>query len=125
MDVGIYKVTDVTNEFISEKIKAHESFVLECQEFDRYSKTLSWLEKEIESHGMSVRIYMRARKLSMGGIAGIAVSSGAAFPLAVGAVAVGVIAGVGIAAHKIVTLNPDYEIGKHPIGATLYVDYKK
>ena len=42
MDVGVYKISDVTNEFIVEKIKAHESFTLECEEFDRYSKTLSW-----------------------------------------------------------------------------------
>lgn len=126
MDVGVYKVLDVTNEFIIEKIKAHESFVLECQEFDRYSKTLSWLEKEIESQGMSVRIYMRARRLSMGSIAGVtAASSPLALPLAVGALAVGLAAGVGIAAHNLATLNPDYEIGKHPLGTTLYVDYKK
>jgi len=125
MDVGVYKITEVTNDFILEKIKSHESFVLECQEFDRYSNTLTWLEQAIEKQGMSVRIYMRARRLSMGSFAGFAGASIVGAPLALGALAVGMVAGVGIAAHNLATLNPDYEIGKHPIGSTLYVDYKK
>jgi len=125
MDVGVYKITEVTNDFIIEKIKAHESFVLECGEFDRYSKTLTWLEQAIEKQDMSVRIYMRARKLSMGGFAGFAGASVIGAPLALGALAIGVVAGVGIAAHNLSTLNPDYEVGKHPLGSTLYVDYMK
>lgn len=125
MDVGVYKITEVTNDFIVAKIKAHESFVLECQEFDRYSNTLAWLEKTIEKEGMSVRVYMRARRLSMGSFAGFAGVGVVGAPVALGAIAVGVVAGVGIAAHNLATLNPDYEIGKHPLGSTLYVDYKK
>lgn len=125
MDVGVYKITEVTNDFIIEKIKACESFVLECQEYDRYSNTLTWLEKAIESQGMSVRIYLRARKLSMGSFAGFAGAGVVGAPVALGALAIGVVAGVGIAAHNLATLNPDYEIGKHPLGSTLYVDYKK
>ncbi|MBK5340438.1 hypothetical protein JFU48_03420 [Pseudomonas sp. TH49] len=125
MDVGVYKITEVTNDFIIEKIKSHESFVLECQEFDRYSNTLTWLEQAIEKQGMSVRIYMRARRLSMGSFAGFAGASIVGAPVALGALAIGMVAGVGIAAHNLATLNPDYEIGKHPIGSTLYVDYKK
>jgi len=125
MDVGVYKITEVTNDFIIEKIKAHESFVLECGEYDRYSNTLTWLEQAIEKQGMSVRIYMRARKISMGSFAGFAGASIIGAPVALGAVAIGVVAGVGIAAHNLATLNPDYEVGKHPLGSTLYVDYKK
>ena len=125
MDVGVYKITEVTNDFIIEKIKAHESFVLECGEYDRYSNTLTWLEQAIEKQGMSVRIYMRARKLSMGSFAGLAGASVIGAPVALGAIAIGMVAGVGIAAHNLATLNPDYEIGKHPLGSTLYVDYKK
>ncbi|QZP30507.1 hypothetical protein [Pseudomonas sp. DR48] len=125
MDVGVYKITEVTNDFIIEKIKAHESFVLECGEYDRYSNTLTWLEQSIEKQGMSVRIYMRARKISMGSFAGFAGASIIGAPVALGAVAIGLVAGVGIAAHNLATLNPDYEVGKHPLGSTLYVDYKK
>lgn len=125
MDVGVYKLTEVTNDFIIEKIKAHESFVLECGEYDRYSNTLTWLEQAIEKQGLSVRIYMRARKLSMGSFAGLAGASIIGAPVALGAIAIGMVAGVGIAAHNLATLNPDYEIGKHPLGSTLYVDYKK
>lgn len=125
MDVGVYKITEVTNDFIIEKIKAHESFVLECEEYDRYSKTLTWLEQMIEAQGMSVRIYMRARRLSMGSLAGFAGASVVGAPVALGALAIGMVAGVGIAAHNLATLNPDYEIGKHPLCSTLYVDYQK
>lgn len=125
MDVGVYKIDEVTNDFIIDKIKLHESFILECQDFDRYSNTLTWLEKSIENEGMSVRIYMRARRLSIGSFAGFAGASVVGAPVALGALAVGVVAGVSIAAHNLATLNPDYEIGKHPIGSTLYVDYKK
>ncbi|MCF5188637.1 hypothetical protein [Pseudomonas simiae] len=125
MDVGVYKITEITNDFIIEKLEARESFVLECEEFDRYSKTLTWLEQTIESKGMSVRIYMRARRLSFGSFAGFAGASVVGAPIALGALAIGVVAGVGIAAHNLATLNPDYEIGKHPIASTLYVDYKK
>ncbi|PTT92338.1 hypothetical protein DBR45_54020 [Pseudomonas sp. HMWF031] len=125
MDVGVYKITEVTNDFIIEKIKAHDSFVLECGEYDRYSNTLTWLEQAIEKQGLSVRIYMRARKLSMSSFAGFVGAGVIGAPVAIGAVAVGLVAGVGIAAHNLATLNPDYEIGKHPLGSTLYVDYKK
>ncbi len=125
MDVGVYKITEVTNDFIIEKIRAHESFVLECEEYDRYSNTLTWLEKAIEDQGLSVRVYMRARRLSMGSLAGFAGAGIVGAPIAIGALAVGMVAGVGIAAHNLATLNPDYEIGKHPLGSTLYVDYQK
>lgn len=125
MDVGVYKLIEVTNDFIVAKIRAHESFVLECQDFDRYSNALEWLENAIEKEGMSVRIYMRARRVSMGSFAGFAGASIVGAPVALGALAVGMVAGVGIAAHNLATLNPDYEIGKHPLGSTLYVDYKK
>ncbi|MDR7285695.1 hypothetical protein J2X84_004545 [Pseudomonas corrugata] len=125
MDVGVYKITEVSNDFIIDKIMAHESFVLECGEYDRYSNTLTWLEQAIEKRGMSVRVYMRARRLSMGSFAGIAGVSAVGAPVALGAIAIGMVAGVGIAAHNLATLNPDYEIGKHPLGSTLYVDYKK
>lgn len=125
MDVNVYKIEDVTNDFVLNEIKSHESFVLECGEFNRYSNTLTWLENSIESEGMSVRIYMMARNLSMGGVAGFAGASVVGAPVALGALAVGLVAGVGIAAHNLATLNPDYEIGKNPLSTTLYVDYKK
>lgn len=125
MDVNVYKIEDVSNDFILEKIKAHDSFVLECGEFNRYSNTLTWLENAIESEGMSVRIYMMARKLSMGSFAGFAGASVVGAPIALGALAVGLAASVGIAAHNLATLNPDYEIGKSPLSTTLHVEYKK
>ncbi|QJD57559.1 hypothetical protein HG264_02485 [Pseudomonas sp. gcc21] len=125
MDVGIYKISEVTNEFIIEKIKAHESFVLECQEYNRYTNTLTWLEQAIENQDMSVRIYLRARRLSMGSVAGVTGASVVGAPVALGALAIGMLAGVGIAAHNLATLNPDYEIGKQPFSSTLHVDYKK
>ena len=125
MDIGVYKITEVTNDFITNKIKAHESFVLECQDYDRYANTLTWLEKTIENQGVTVRIYMKARRLSMGSFAGLAGVGVIGAPVALGAIAVGMVAGVGIAAHNLATLNPDYEIGKHPLGTTLYVDFQK
>ncbi|MBX8489302.1 hypothetical protein K5D42_05380 [Pseudomonas cichorii] len=125
MDINVYKIEDVTNDFILNKIKSHESFILECGEFNRYSNTLTWLESTIESEGMSVRIYMMARKLSMGSFVGFAGVGIVGAPVALGALAVGLVAGVGITAHNLATLNPDYEIGKNPLSTTLHVDYKK
>lgn len=114
MDVGVYKITEVTNEQILSKIRKHESFTLECEEFDRYKNTLAWLEKAIEAEGMRVRVYMKARVATMG----TAVITGW------GSVAAAA-AGIAMAAHNIATWSPDYEIAKHPIGNTLYVTYKK
>lgn len=114
MDVGVYMITDVSNEDILTKIRNRESFTLECLEYDRYKNTLEWLEKSIEAEGMKVRIYMKGRAATMGTAvltlwgAGVAAASGLA-----------------MAAHNVVTWSPDYEIAKHPIGCTLYVKHKK
>ncbi|MFJ3467159.1 hypothetical protein [Pseudomonas sp. NPDC090201] len=114
MDVNVFKIAEVTNEQILQKIKNHESFTLECGDAERYSRTLEWLEKNIEDQGMKVRIYMVGRAAAMG----------AAVWTGFGTIAAAA-SGIAIAAHNIATWSPDYEIGKNPISPTLYVNYKK
>lgn len=114
MDVGVYKITEISNQQIREKICNHESFAIECEEFDRYKKTLEWLEKTIESEGMKVRVYMKGRVATMGTAA-----------LTGWGTVVAAASGLAMAAHNVATWSPDYEIAKHPLGNTLYVNYKK
>lgn len=114
MDVGVYKITDISNAEIIAKIRNHDSFTLECEEFDRYKKTLEWLEKTIEAEGMKVRIYMKAR------VATIASAAWTGWGTVAAAAA-----GLAMAAHNVATWSPDYEIAKHPLGCTLYVTFVK
>lgn len=76
--------------------------------------TVRILEKSIESAGMRYRVYTRGRLTAagttfIGGAAGVA----------------GLAYAVGIAAHNLVTYNPDYEIVKHIVDKSISVLYKK
>lgn len=114
MDVGVYKLSELNNEIITAKITARESFTIECEDFTRYSATLAWLEKTIESQDLKVRLYMVGRSAAMGTAL-----------LSVVGVAAAVGTGLAIAAHNVATWSPDYEIGKSPITKTIYVEFKK
>lgn len=77
-------------------------------------EAISILEKEIESQGLSCRIYTAGRIAATG-----ATLFGGLTTL------VGVVSAVGIAAHNLVTLNPDYEVKKHKIDGAISVNYEK
>ena len=75
---------------------------------------VSMVETAIESKGMRCRVYTYGR---------IAAAGGSFFGGITGLVGIG--SAVGIAAHNIATLNPDYTIAKHLVDNMLTVKYKK
>ncbi|ANI02932.1 hypothetical protein A210_09960 [Pseudomonas putida SJTE-1] len=114
MDVNVYDLDSVTDEHIGMKIRARESFVLECPNSTKFTMAVEKLEKMIESQGMTCRIYTIGRVAAMGAAAwtgwGTVIAAGA---------------GIAMAAHNIATWSPDYEIGKLMTGSKIYVNYKK
>ncbi|MEY4978997.1 MAG: hypothetical protein RLZZ352_1267 [Pseudomonadota bacterium] len=78
------------------------------------SDAVSIIEKEIESQGLSCRIYT----------AGRIAATGASFLGGLTAAA-GIASAIGIAAHNLATLNPDYEVKKHKIDGAISVNYEK
>lgn len=114
MDVNVYDVDSVSDDQIKQKLKNHESFVLECPDHLKTSAAVKTLEKLIEGQGMKCRVYTIGRVAAMGAAAwtgwGTVIAAGA---------------GIAIAAHNIATWSPDYEIGTLPLGTKISVDYKK
>lgn len=96
-----------------EMIKNQESFeVTGCG--GKMGEAAKKVEELIESQGMRCRIYTYGRVAAagaslFGGVTGV----------------LGVASAVGMAAHNVATLNPDYEIAKHRIDNMLTVKYKK
>lgn len=114
MDVNVYTLQEISNDQILEKIKSKESFIIEKVEAMRFISTVETLENLIESQGLKCRIYTIGRiatagATAVGGVTGI----------------LGLFSGIAIAAHNIVTWNPDYEIGKNILGSSIHVTYKK
>lgn len=96
---------------ISRWLMKHESFEIRNVSPSNMNSYISILEKQIETEGLSCRIYTKGRSAAIG--AGL-VSFGAGLGVA-----------VGIAAHNLATYNPDYEIAKDFINNKIFVDYKK
>ncbi len=114
MTIVAYEELDSPN--IKDMIKEHKSF--EIRGFSGVSggmdKAVSKIENIIECQGLSCRIYTYGRVAAVGatfvgGITGLA----------------GLASAVSMAAHNIVTYDPDYEIAKHLIDNKLSVQYKK
>lgn len=72
------------------------------------------LEKAIEGKGMSCRVYTKGRSAAI---------AAAAIPTPVTVIG-GWLSGIGIAAHNLATLNPDYEIAKNKISGEITVSYQ-
>jgi len=99
---------------LSAAIKAKRSFSV-CGANGVQSVAAQWLEREIEQNGMRCRIFTSKRK---------AVLAGAFLPSGVTQVGA-LVAGVGMIAHNLATLNPDYEICKNALDSGITVTYKK
>lgn len=80
----------------------------------RMKSSVQLIETAIESEGLSCRIYTYGR---------IAAAGGTIFGGPLGAL--GALSAIGMAAHNLVTFNPDYEVAKHKIEHKLTVTYKK
>lgn len=77
------------------------------------NEAVLFVEKTVESYGMSCRIYTSGRIAA----AGASVASGIAG-------VVGIASAIGIAAHNIVTYSPDYEVKKHLVDNKISIFYK-
>lgn len=104
---------EITSEKISELLKAKQTFEITGLS-GRMNEAVKWVEGRIESHGLRVRVYTYGR---------VAAAGGSFFGGITGAI--GMASAVGIAAHNLATLNPDYEIAKHLVDNMLTVKYCK
>jgi hypothetical protein len=79
------------------------------------SFTVNKIEGAIEKQGLRCRVYTEYRSAAM---------SGMIIPTGVTQV-VGLFSAIGMAAHNLATLNPDYEIAKNKVKGTVTAVYKK
>lgn len=97
-------------EGIQNAVKNHENFEIGgCQ--GRMSEAVLFVERTIGSEGMTSRIYTKGRATAL--LIGIALP------------AVGVATTAALAAHKLATINPDYEVVKRPIDGVVGLIYVK
>lgn len=115
MDVGVYELSEITNQQVKEKVQNRESFTIRGIETLKFSETVRTVEKVIEAQGLKCRVYTAYRATTMGVLA-------ASNPVTTIA---GIGAALGIAAHNVATWNPDYEIGKNLTLGLIEVNYKK
>lgn len=104
------KYDDLNNSFLESMIQGKNSFVI-LGVGGKFKECVNLLEKTIEGNGMTCRIYTEGR---IAGIAAGLVDQG-----------VGIATAIGIAAHNLFTLNPDYEVGKNLIHNKITVTFKK
>ena len=92
----------------------------------KLGEAVTIIENAIGKAGMRSRVYTANRSIvaTAGIVGGIAIG-GIAFPLGVALVAGGVATAGTTAGHNLATINPDYEITKHPVKRQLTVTYKK
>ena len=104
---------ELTAEKLSELVRAEKTFEVTGLS-GRISEATEWVENKIENEGLKVRVYTYGRVVAaggtlFGGITGV----------------LGLASVVGMAAHNLATLNPDYEIAKHLVDNMLTVKYCK
>lgn len=105
----------LTDSQLSEWLDNQESFeVLNVSVSHSMGMAIEQIEKMIESKGMRSRVYTYGR---------IAAAGGTLFGGITGFL--GLASVVGIAAHNLATINPDYEISKHLVDNMLTVKYCK
>lgn len=104
---------EATSEKLKELVNAQESFEI-IGLAGKIRKIVEKVENAIESNGYRCRIYTYGRVAAagasfFGGITGL---------LGIGSAAA-------MAAHNLATLNPDFEVAKHPIDNMVSVKYCK
>ncbi len=114
MSIDIQKFTadELDSERLDALISQHQSF--QVVGVGDISAAVSRIEGRIEKMGLRCRVYTEYRATAMAGSLFSGIAS-----------VVGVASAVGIAAHRLATLNPDYEIGKNRLAGTLTVKYMK
>ncbi|HAT41062.1 MAG TPA: hypothetical protein DCS87_04960 [Rheinheimera sp.] len=97
-----------------------KSLIAQRQSFEvlglsgRMDSAVTSVEREIESVGLTCRVYLYGRVAA----AGASVFGGVTGLL-------GLASAVGMAAHNLATFDPDYEIAKHKVDNKLTVTFKK
>lgn len=105
MEYTLMEVQSQLSNLIAQKC----SFVITGLSGDMFD-TSKLVESAVENQGLRCRVYTRNRVAAAG--ASILVGAGA-------------VSFAGIAAHNLLTFNPDYEIGRDIVNNKVYVDYKK
>lgn len=111
MDIRKYTPDEITPEQLRSLVSSKTSFQVVAVR--NISSVVNSLEGEIEKQGYRCRVYTEYRA---GVLAGAFLNVTA--PLAW-------ISAIGVAAHNISTLNPDFEIAKNKLAGTVTVKYKK
>ncbi len=101
IDIAKYISDDITTEKLAELIAQKASFQIVAVK--SISSVVNKLEGIIEQKGLRCRVYTEYRSASLASMA---------IPTGVTQLA-GFASAIGIAAHNLATLNPDYEIGKN------------
>ncbi|MBD3666529.1 MAG: hypothetical protein HUJ16_01100 [Kangiella sp.] len=114
-DIDIPKFTsdELTTEKLGELISNKSSFQVVAVK--NIGAVVNKLEGMIEKKNLRCRVYTEYRTASLASMA---------IPTGVTQLA-GFASAVGIAAHNLATLNPDYEIGKNKPAGRVTVIYKK
>ncbi|WP_345867197.1 hypothetical protein [Shewanella algae] len=104
---------ELSAEKLRELVRAEKTFEVTGLS-GRMGDAVKWVENQIEAEGLRVRVYTYGR---------IAAAGGSFFGGITGVL--GVASAIGMAAHNLATLNPDYEIAKHLVDNMLTVKYCK
>lgn len=114
-EIAVDKFTtdELSTEKLSELIANRKSFKVVAVKDMSY--TINKVEGAIEKKGLRCRVYTEYRSSAM---SGMIIPTGATQ-------VVGLFSAIGIAAHNLVTLNPDYEIAKNLVNSSLTISYKK
>jgi len=113
VDIPCFTSDELDTETLSELISKKSSFKLVTVKDISFS--VYKIESAIEKQNLKCRVYTENRSAAMAGMI---------IPTGVTQV-VGAFSALGIAAHNLVTLNPDYEIAKNQLDDIITVKYKK
>lgn len=115
MDINIFSYDAMTDERLEGLLTRKESFVIEEIKRRHMYRAVRHLESAMDKKGYKSRVFTKARKVAMAGIA---------TPNPVTFIA-GAAAAIGTGLHNAVTWNPDYEIAKNLMTGSLTVTFKE
>lgn len=113
LDIQKFTSDELSVNKLSDLVKNKKSFQIVAVK--DISFTVNKIEGAIEKQGLRCRVYTEYRSAAI---------SGMVIPTGVTQVA-GLFSAIGMAAHNLATLNPDYEIAKNKIKGTVTALYKK
>ena len=112
----IFTQHEATSRKIAELVKDHKSFkIIQIEKGGDFVDLANKIEEVIESVGYTCRVYIAYRRAFMA--VGFIPS-----PVTWG---IGIASALAIAAHNIVTYDPDYEISKDFAKSTITVSYQR